>query len=224
MSSENQTIQRDDSLNPGFLWVLDGEALWNRVEGATGRSCQGCHGDATESMRGVAARYPAFDHQENKPVDLQDRVNLCRRRHQKAPALPYESQELLALTAFLGNLSRGMPISPPGDPRLDPARERGREMFSRRIGQLNLACSQCHDAHWGKRLGGSVILQGDPNGYPIYRLEWQSLGSLQRRLRNCMVGVRSEPYPYGARELVELELFLMSRAKGLLIETPAVRP
>jgi hypothetical protein len=50
-----------------------------------------------------------------------------------------------------------------------------------------------------------VIPQAHPTGYPIYRLEWQGLGSLQRRLRGCMSGVRAEPYPYDAQELVELE-------------------
>ena len=53
-----------------------------------------------------------------------------------------------------------------------------------------------------------MIPQGHPTGYPIYRLEWQGLGSLQRRLRNCMSGVRAEPFAYGAIELVELELYL----------------
>jgi sulfur-oxidizing protein SoxA len=66
--------------------------------------------------------------------------------------------------------------------------------------------------------------QGHPNGYPLYRLEWQSLGSLQRRLRNCLIGMRAEPYAYGAGEYVDLELFLMWRARGMAVETPAVRP
>ena len=61
-------------------------------------------------------------------------------------------------------------------------------------------------------------------GYPLYRLEWQSLGSLQRRLRNCITGMRAQSYDYGAPELVELELYLMTRARGMPIETPAVRP
>ena len=69
-----------------------------------------------------------------------------------------------------------------------------------------------------------MIPQSYPTGYPLYRLEWQSIGSLQRRLRNCMVGVRAEPYPYGSQEYVELELFLMTRARGMPLETPAVRP
>jgi sulfur-oxidizing protein SoxA len=107
---------------------------------------------------------------------------------------------------------------------LRPFFDLGGELFRRRQGQLNLSCSQCHDDNWGKRLAGAVIPQGHPTGYPVYRLEWQSLGSLQRRLRNCMIGVRAEPYEYGAPEAVALELYLMERARGMPIETPAVRP
>jgi sulfur-oxidizing protein SoxA len=87
-----------------------------------------------------------------------------------------------------------------------------------------LSCAQCHDDNAGQRLAGSVIPQAHPTGYPLYRLEWQGVGSLQRRLRNCMVGVRSEPFPYGSAEYIALELFLMRRADGMLLETPAVRP
>jgi sulfur-oxidizing protein SoxA len=68
------------------------------------------------------------------------------------------------------------------------------------------------------------VTQALPTGYPIYRLEWQSVGSLQRRLRNCITGMRALNYDFGAPELVELELYLMSRARGMPIETPAVRP
>jgi len=86
------------------------------------------------------------------------------------------------------------------------------------------SCGRCHDDNWGKRLAGALIPQGHPTGYPVYRLEWQSLGSLQRRLRNCMIGVRAKPFEYGALEAVALELYLMARAHGMPIETPAVRP
>ena len=93
-----------------------------------------------------------------------------------------------------------------------------------RQGQLNLSCAQCHDDNWGQKLGGAAIPQAHPTGYPLYRLEWQSLGSLRRRLRNCLVGMRAEPYPYGAAEHVNMELYLMWRARGMKVETPAVRP
>ena len=107
-----------------------------------------------------------------------------------------------------------------------PARsffEAGRQFFFTRQGQLNLACAQCHDGQWGQQLRGDRISQGHGNGYPIYRLEWQTVGSLHRRLRSCSIGVRAEPYDSGAQEYVNLELFLAWRARGLPVETPAVR-
>ena len=174
-------------------------------------------------MRGVAARYPAFDAQHKRPVNLGQRINQCRERQQAAPLAP-EGEALLALESYIGLQSRGMPAAPSDDARLRPFLERGEERWQQRMGQLNLSCAQCHDERAGQRLGSSIIPQGHATGYPIYRLEWQAIGSLQRRLRNCMIGVRAEPPAYGAQDYVDLELFLMSRARGLPIETPAVRP
>jgi len=175
-------------------------------------------------MKGVAARHPAFDATRGRPVTLEQRVNVCRVDRQKAPSLAYESKELLALTAYLASQSRGVPIDVATDQRTQPFLDAGRATFYRRQGQLNLACNQCHDDNWGRRLAGNVVPQAHPTGYPLYRLEWQSLGSLQRRLRGCLTGIRAEPYEYGAAELVDLELFLMWRARGMPFEAPAVRP
>ena len=224
MSRETRAMQDDDSANPATLAVLDGEALWNRSTGAAGVSCAGCHGDAAHGMKGVAARYPAFDAALGRPVDLEERINLERGLRQQAPPLAWESADLLALSAFVARQSRGEPISPPDDPRLAPFLAAGEAFFERRQGQLNLSCALCHDANWGTRLAGNVVPQGHPTGYPLYRLEWQAVGSLQRRLRNCISGMRAETPSYGAPEWVDLELFLMRRAAGMAMESPAVRP
>jgi sulfur-oxidizing protein SoxA len=221
---ETRAMQDDDSGNPGILGVLQGEVLWTAKTGNAARSCADCHGDARSSMRGVAARYPAFDPALGRPVDLEQRINRCRSEHQGAERLAWESADLLALTAYLAHQSRGLPIAVSRNGELQPFFEQGSALFHRREGQLNLSCGQCHDDNWGKRLAGSVIPQGHPTGYPVYRLEWQSLGSLQRRLRGCMIVVRAEPFAYGAPEAVALELYLMERAAGMPIETPAVRP
>ena len=224
MGASTQAMQRDDTQNPAMLWVGEGAALWQSKAGANGQSCAACHGDAKTSMRGVAARYPAFDTHSKLPVNLAQRINQCRQTRMKAPPLAFESKELLALESYLAYQSRGMPVAPPQDKRLAPASARGKQLFFQRIGQLNLSCAQCHDDNWGKRLAGSTIPQGHANAYPIYRLEWQDMGSLQRRLRNCMSGVRATPPAYGAQELVELELYLAARAKDMTIESPGVRP
>jgi L-cysteine S-thiosulfotransferase len=224
MGRETRAMQDDDTTNPGMLWVLDGEALWGRKDGAAGKSCADCHGDARTSMQGVAARYPAFDAARGRPIDLEQRINICRTERQNATPLPFESKDLLALAAYVGRQSRGMPIEIADDERTKPFLQAGRDMFYLRQGQLNLSCAQCHDDNWGQKLAGAPIPQGQPTGYPLYRLEWQALGSLQRRLRNCLFGMRTISYPFGAPEYVDLELYLMWRARGMKLETPAVRP
>jgi L-cysteine S-thiosulfotransferase len=224
MTPDTKAIQNDDTANPGMLWVLDGEKFWKSRAGVAAKACADCHDDARASMKGVAARYPAFDKELGHPVNLEQRINLCRTRNQQATPLPYESRDLLALSAYVAQQSRGVAIASGADPQLEPFLARGRELFMQRQGQLNLGCTNCHDDNWDRHLAGSAMTQGHPTGYPLYRLEWQSLGSLQRRLRSCINGIRAQAYDYGAPELVELELYLMSRARGMPMEAPAVRP
>jgi sulfur-oxidizing protein SoxA len=224
MSRQTRAMQDDDAANPGMLGVLEGGALWARKVGAAGKACADCHGDARVTMKGVAARHPAFDPVRGRPVSLEQRIVSCRVERQQAPPPAWESRELLALSTYVAHQSRGLPIAVSIDARTQPFLEAGRATFHRRQGQINLSCSQCHDANWGRSLAGNPIPQAHPTGYPIYRLEWQSLGSLQRRLRNCLVGMRAEPYEYGAPEMVDLELYLMWRARGMSVEAPAVRP
>ena len=224
MSAETQQMQRDDGTNPGMLSALDGESLWKTKTGGAAKSCADCHGEAQTSMKGVAARYPAFNEASQTPIDLQGRINQCRQDQQKDTPLAPDSRDLLALSAFIGLQSRGMPTAPPDDQRLTPFRERGRALWSQRMGQLNFSCAQCHEDNWGKHLGSAPIPQAHANAYPIYRLEWQGMGSLQRRLRNCMSGMRALAFPYGAQEFIELELYLAQRARGMPVETPGVRP
>jgi sulfur-oxidizing protein SoxA len=224
MSPATRAMQDDDTANPATLSVLDGEALWTQKAGNADKSCADCHGDATASMRGVSARYPAFSPAKGRPIDIEQRVNLCRTEQQNAAPLAPESRDLLALTAFIGRQSRGLPIAIVNDQTTKPFIENGAKLYATRLGQLNLSCQNCHDDNFGQKLAGVPLVQGHPTGYPLYRLEWQSIGSLQRRLRNCMIGMRAEPYAYGADEGVDLELFLMWRARGMTVETPAVRP
>jgi len=224
MSRDTRAMQDDDTANPAMLWVLEGEALWKAKAGAAGRACADCHGDARTTMKGVAARHPAFDPARGRPINLEQRIMACRVDRQEAPPLAYESRELLALAAFVALQSRGLPIDVTVEARMQPFVDAGGATFHRRQGQLNLSCSQCHDDHWGRKLAGNVVPQAHPTGYPLYRLEWQGLGSLQRRLRGCLTGIRAAPYEYGVPELVDLELYLMSRAAGMKMDAPAVRP
>lgn len=217
--SDVRSMQSDDVANPGFLWVERGEALWS--EG--GKSCNSCHGDARASMRGVAARYPAYDASSAAVLDLEARINACRVRRQGLSALARESDDLLALSAYVAYQSRGIPVSVDIDGAARGAFERGRAFYTTRHGQMNLSCAQCHDRNWGKRLYAETLSQGHGNAFPAYKLEWQTIGSLQRRIRACLSGVRAEMPPAGAPELTDVELYLAWRAQGVPLEAPGVR-
>lgn len=231
MGADLKTMQADDFANPGMLWVEKGEKLWHAPVGAAAASssaggpktCASCHGDAKTSMRGVAARYPVFDAPSKQLLNLEGRINQCRSQRQGAAALAYESEDLLALTAYVAHQSRGMPLKVSIDGAAQPHFENGRTQYQRRIGQMNLACMHCHEWNTGKRLLAEPISQGHSNAYPVYRLEWQATGSLHRRLRACYFGVRAGMPQPGSQELLDLELFLGWRAQGLTVETPGVR-
>lgn len=213
-------LQADDFANPGMLWVERGAKLWGAAAGQAGKSCADCHG-AAAGMKGVAARYPRAD--SGRVVNLEERINLCRSRNQQAARLEYETEELLGLTAYVASQSRGEPLAVKIDESTRAPFERGRAQYQKRIGQMNLACTHCHDQNWGRRLFAETISQGHGNAYPAYRLEWQKTGSLQRRIRACYFGVRAEMPAFGAQELLDLELYLAWRATGLSVEAPGVR-
>ncbi len=174
-------------------------------------------------MRGAATRYPQVEPKSATLLNLEGRINRCRVEHQGAPALAYESPGLLSLTAYLALQSRGLPLAPTIDGPAAPYFETGRTFFMTRQGQLNVSCAQCHDDNVGHKLRGDPVSQGQPTGWPGYRLEWQSLGSLHRRLRACSLGVRAEILDYGSAEYLALELYLAWRTKNLPLEAPAVR-
>jgi sulfur-oxidizing protein SoxA len=200
-SEEIRRLQASDAENPGMLWVDDGEKLF-------AAKCASCH----KSMKGVAARYPRVVN--GKVVNLEAMV-----RHREP--FPYESAELLALTAYIAYQSRGLPI---GRELSKADIAQGEREYFRRRGQMNLSCASCHDANPGKRIGAETISEGQPNGYPTYRLRWQTLGSLERRLRACFSGVHAEMPAYGDPRLLDLEAYLAWRGRGLPVESPAVRP
>ncbi|HET9652620.1 MAG TPA: sulfur oxidation c-type cytochrome SoxA [Usitatibacter sp.] len=222
-SAEARAMQDDDFANPGLLWAERGEKLWSEARGTSGKSCASCHGNAHESMRGVAARLPRYYASAGRVLDLEGRIRECVVKNQGAPELPWESQDLLGLATFVARQSKGSRIDVPIEGPMREAYERGRHLYFERQGQLNLACNHCHDMNWGKTLLSERISQGHPGDWPAYRIEWQALGSLQRRLRACYFGVRAELPPLGSPDLLALEVYLAARAKGIELAPPGVR-
>ncbi len=223
LAETTRALQDDDFLNPGMFAVEDGARLWDRVEGSEGKSCASCHEDAAESMRGVATGYPRYDEDAGGLINLETVINEMRTEFMGAEPYAYELDELLALTAFVSHQSRGLPMDVKVDGPAQPFFERGRDYYFTRRGQLDLACTQCHDVAAGMLLRGDVMSQGQVNGFPIYRLMWRSVASRHRMFVWCNTALRAEPDEYGSEDYLALELYVAWRGRGLPIETPAVR-
>ena len=218
-----QALQADEFANPG---LSQGQALWGRANvssNSNGKSCASCHGDVASSMKGVATRYPAVDVASGRLFNLEDRIQKCSTQYLGAAAMAPESDALLGLTLLVAQASKGLPLRVDIGAAAWPHWQAGAALFSKRQGQLNLSCAQCHDQNFGQRLYTDPLSQGQPNGYPVYRLEWQKTGSLERRLRSCYSGIRAEVPAWGATEMRQLALYLMWRGEGLPVEVPAVR-
>ena len=223
LGEQTRALQDDDFLNPGIFAVEQGEALWNAERAHPGPSCAACHGEAATSMRGVAARYPQYDAERGGIVNLELRINELHLKYTEAELLPYESEDLLALTAYVTFQSRVVPMNVDVSGEAQTFFEKGRAFYFQRRGQLDLACNQCHDDLAGQRLRADPISQGQINGFPFYRLRWRSMGSRHRMFGWCNLAVRAEPYELGSEEYLNLELYVAWRGRGLLIEAPAVR-
>ena len=221
---ETQAAQDDEFDNPGMLWFAEGEALWNKVDGAAGKSCASCHKDAAASMKGVALKYPAYFKPWKKLISLEQRINLCRTEKMKAkPFKKFDSKEMLGMMIYVKRQSHGMPINVKVTAENKPFWEAGKKFYYERRGMMDMSCAHCHEANYGTLIRMNTLSQGQSNGFPVFRLKWQKPGSIHRRFKGCNKQVRAKPFKIGSDVYNNLELYLAWRGNGLTVETPAVR-
>jgi L-cysteine S-thiosulfotransferase len=220
-------LQADVQDSPVSLWLDKGQQQWADTHG--GASCKSCHG-APEALRKAVTTFPrlvaAGPGKGLQLMNLEDQIVACRARAGRHGARA-EDDDVLALSALLHNSAKGLPIdvqAPREHAQEWQARlQQGTQLFATRLGRINLACVHCHEQSVGKQMRVDVISPGNPTGFPIYRMSWQKLGSMDRRLRACYSGVQAVIPPPGAPELRELELYLKVRANGMPLEGPSIR-
>lgn len=221
--AETRNLSRDSIENPGMIAVEDGEALWNTVMGSEGKSCATCHEDASVSMKGVGAKFPKWDADSGKPINVELQINKCLTEQMGAEALDFNKGGQQELTAYIKHQSLGIPVAIDlSEGEMQSWWEKGKEVYYTRFGQLNLACASCHEVAMGKMIRADHLSQGQVNGFPTYRLK-SGLTSLHQRFRGCIRDTRAEQPKAFSDELMALETYVTWRGTGLSVETPAVR-
>ncbi len=222
-SDETQALQADDFENPAFVAVDQALDQFETVEGTEDKSCASCHEGGAEEFAGLRAGLPRWNADTGKPETLENIINECRTGRMGADAWKWEAPEMVNMTALIGLQSRGMPVNVQTDGEMSPWFEKGKELYYTRVGQLDMACSNCHEDNYGRMIRADHLSQGQVNGFPVYRLKWGGLGSIHRRFKGCMENIRATPYKRGSDEFIALELYVAARGAGLSVETPSVR-
>ena len=221
-ADETQALQMDDFDNPGMIFVDQAIDTFNTVEGSEGKSCASCHEDPSV-FEGLRAELPNWNEEAGEVYTMEMYINECRTERMGAEAWGWKSQPMLNMNALISLQSRGMPVNVAIDGPVAETWEQGKEMYYTRYGQLELACSNCHEDNYGNMIRADHLSQGQTNGFPVYRLKQANLITQHNRFRGCIRDTRAETFAEGSPEFVALELYVASRGNGLSVEAPSVR-
>jgi len=209
---------------PPYDFALDEGKTAFETPFANGKSYAGCFANGGV---GVRQDFPYFDTAKGEVVTLDLAINRCRMANGEKP-LPYQTGLMASVTAYMAETSRGKPfdIKIPNDPRAVAAYEDGKQYFYTRRGQLNFSCASCHAGAAGQRLRGDILAPalGILAAFPIYRSDWGSMGTIDRRFTSCSAQMRSQPLPPQDVAYRNLEYFLSYMGNGVPISGPGARP
>lgn len=219
---ETQALQLDDFDNPGMIFVDQAIDMWNTVEGSEGQSCASCH-DGPEEFAGLRTVLPRWNEDAGALWSMEDYINNSRVEHMGAEPWKWGKAKMNAMVALISLQSRGMPMNVAIDGGAADAWALGEELYYTRVGQLDMACANCHEDNYGVMIRADHLSQGQTNGFPAYRLKNAKLNSTHNRFSGCMKNIRAVPYAVGGDEFRALELYVASRGNGLSVEGPSVR-
>jgi L-cysteine S-thiosulfotransferase len=176
---------------------------------------------------GIRQNYPYFDEHTGEVITLELALNRCREANDEVP-YSYVKDEMASLTAYMAFTSRGksFDIKIPNDPRALAAYEKGEEYFYTRRGQLNFSCASCHVQLPGEHIRTEVLAPalGILAAMPIYRSEWNGMGTISRRFVTCNSQTRAVPLAPQDEDYRDVEYFLSYMSNGLPIAGPGARP
>jgi len=140
-------VETRDNLDPFVNTAMDAHELGKKTfarASARGKSCVGCHTAPEKAFKTWAAGMPYYEKRMKKVLGVEEFIV----RHARATTgadYPMQSAENIALSIYLRHLANGQPIKVDvTSPGAKEAAERGKNLMSRKMGQLNFACMDCH--------------------------------------------------------------------------------
>ena len=218
----------DPTNNPAVVAAEEMETVWKQP-GPNGKSCAECHPGAIDVvMKGVAARYPKFVKPYGRMMSLEDYLTV-HGPETTGRAFPMESDANVYMAMRVKMASNGMPVAVDlASPEARAALARGETSFTRRVGQRNHACADCHTPEKGanKFLGGRFlgnVTEGLTRHFPTWRTSQNQAWDMRKRMQWCMTPLGTNMLAADAVEYAELELYLTSFDRGKAMSVPGIR-
>ena len=216
----------DPTENPAMFALDRGRELFARA-GNGGKSCASCHSAPATAFKNWAARMPRFEPRLNRVLGVEEFIT----RHARATTgdeIPMQSADNIALSVYLHNLANGAAIRPDlSSAGARKAAQAGRALMQRKLGQLNMACVDCHtkERHAFKWARGQYLVEfrGTVAHFPTWRTSRGDIWDIRKRFQWCNVSVRANDLPPDAREYGDIEMALAEINKGEKINSPGIR-
>jgi len=145
-----------------------------------------------------------FEHRRSNPVNMKHASTCAASSIQQDNSAPLRKPRYEALAPLSRSSARDAIEAAPI--RNSNRSSQGRNIFSSRQHSISVARHWATTDNWGQHLAGSAIRKEPDRRSAVTRMEWQSMGSLPRRMRAVggMTGVRLATRT-ARRKLVEAE-------------------
>ncbi|KAB2917428.1 MAG: sulfur oxidation c-type cytochrome SoxA [Hyphomicrobiaceae bacterium] len=237
-----QMMKDDPWSNPALLDADRGEELWKKPRGPKNVSLESCDlGKGPGKVDGAFAELPRYFADADKVMDVEARILWCMEKLQgferaKLVERPHPGggapvKELGAIATYVASRSNGLKFAAKFDhPKEKEVLALGENLFFRRMGPMDFACSTCH-ADTGKR----IRLQPLPylskpeearkvvGEWPAYRVSTTHVMTMQHRVYDCFWQMRLPQVELASDASVALIAYLVNTAKGGNISAPGMK-
>lgn len=201
--------------------VEAGEALYGKTF-KNGKSFASCFPDPT-----IGGNYPYFDEKNKEVVTLGVAINECLTSNGEK-AWKMKKGNMATLQAYFAYESmeaeKEIAIKI-GSADAQEAYENGKKYYYSQRGYLKLSCATCHIQGAGQRVRNEKLSQllGQTTHFPVHRLKWDGLGTLERRMAGCIKDEGQVPPKADSKEMRELLYFMAYMSNGMKIDGPDIR-
>lgn len=198
--------------------VDEGEELYNTTKGL-----KKCFPNPAQA----AVDYPRFDTKKNEVVTLTEAINDCVVANGGKPWNLFKGK-LAKVEAYFASQARDagkvIHVTIPNK-KAEEAYEHGKKYYFSQRGYIDLSCANCHVQGAGKRVRRDYLspLIGQVTHFPVYRLSWEELGTLERRLKGCIKDEGQQPPKATSKDMKDLIYFLSYMSNGMKVDGPDVR-